>query len=152
MVVEQLLGPALESERRTVCVLFLDIRGLTAMTRTRAAAETVTLLNDFFAEIGRPDDFAAIAPFLHDERARVVVEAVRALAGIHASGGLDAFVDVLHDKLRSSSTRVACEAAHALALLPPDLVDVKLGRDLLDRAPPRKLRGALLAIDGLPRA
>jgi adenylate cyclase len=51
VVVEQLLGTNVESERRTVCVLFLDIRGFTAMTRTRSAAETVILLNDFFAEM-----------------------------------------------------------------------------------------------------
>ena len=51
VVVEQLLGTDLQSERRTVCVLFLDIRGFTAMTRTRSAADTVTLLNDFFAEM-----------------------------------------------------------------------------------------------------
>ncbi|HYD08339.1 MAG TPA: adenylate/guanylate cyclase domain-containing protein [Reyranella sp.] len=51
MVVEQLLETDLQSERRTVCVLFLDIRGFTAMTRTRSADETVTLLNDFFAEM-----------------------------------------------------------------------------------------------------
>jgi adenylate cyclase len=50
-VVEQLLDTKLQSERRTVCVLFLDIRGFTAMTRTRSADETVTLLNDFFAEM-----------------------------------------------------------------------------------------------------
>jgi adenylate cyclase len=49
VVVEQLLDAELESARRTVCVLFLDIRGFTAMTRTRSADETVTLLNDFFA-------------------------------------------------------------------------------------------------------
>lgn len=51
VVVEQLLDAELQSERRTVCVLFLDIRGFTAMTRTRSADETVTLLNDFFAEM-----------------------------------------------------------------------------------------------------
>jgi adenylate cyclase len=51
VVVEQLLGTDVQSERRTVCVLFLDIRGFTAMTRTRSADETVTLLNDFFAEM-----------------------------------------------------------------------------------------------------
>jgi adenylate cyclase len=51
VVVEQLLGTNVQSERRMVCVLFLDIRGFTAMTRTRSAAETVTLLNDFFAEM-----------------------------------------------------------------------------------------------------
>jgi adenylate cyclase len=51
VVVEQLLDADLQSERRTVCVLFLDIRGFTAMTRTRTADETVTLLNDFFAEM-----------------------------------------------------------------------------------------------------
>jgi adenylate cyclase len=51
VVVEQLLDTDLQSERRTVCVLFLDIRGFTAMTRTRSADETVTLLNDFFAEM-----------------------------------------------------------------------------------------------------
>ena len=34
-----------------MCVLFLDIRGFTAMTRTRSADETVALLNDFFAEM-----------------------------------------------------------------------------------------------------
>jgi adenylate cyclase len=51
VVVEQLLDAELRSERRTVCVLFLDIRGFTAMTRTRSADETVALLNDFFAEM-----------------------------------------------------------------------------------------------------
>jgi adenylate cyclase len=51
MVVEQLLDADVQSERRTVCVMFLDIRGFTAMTRTRSADETVTLLNDFFAEM-----------------------------------------------------------------------------------------------------
>jgi len=51
VVVEQLLGTNVQSERRMVCVLFLDIRGFTAMTRTRSADETVTLLNDFFAEM-----------------------------------------------------------------------------------------------------
>jgi adenylate cyclase len=51
VVVEQLLGTDVQSERRTVCVLFLDIRGFTAMARTRSAGETVTLLNDFFAEM-----------------------------------------------------------------------------------------------------
>jgi adenylate cyclase len=50
-VVDRLLASSSEpaSEMRTVCVLFLDIRGFTAMTRTRPAAETVALLNDFFA-------------------------------------------------------------------------------------------------------
>ena len=51
VVVEQLLGTNVQSERRMVCVLFLDIRGFTAMTRTRSADETVSLLNDFFAEM-----------------------------------------------------------------------------------------------------
>ena len=51
VVVEQLLDADLQSEQRTVCVMFLDIRGFTAMTRTRSADETVTLLNDFFAEM-----------------------------------------------------------------------------------------------------
>jgi adenylate cyclase len=51
VVVEQLLDAELQSTRRTVCVMFLDIRGFTAMTRTRSADETVTLLNDFFAEM-----------------------------------------------------------------------------------------------------
>jgi adenylate cyclase len=51
VVVEQLLETELQSERRTVCALFLDIRGFTAMTNTRSADETVTLLNDFFAEM-----------------------------------------------------------------------------------------------------
>lgn len=51
VVVEQLLDADLQSERRNVCVMFLDIRGFTAMTRTRSADETVTLLNDFFAEM-----------------------------------------------------------------------------------------------------
>jgi len=51
VVVDQLLGTNVQSERRMVCVLFLDIRGFTAMTRTRSADETVTLLNDFFAEM-----------------------------------------------------------------------------------------------------
>jgi adenylate cyclase len=51
VVVEQLLGADVQSERRMICVLFLDIRGFTAMTRTRSADETVSLLNDFFAEM-----------------------------------------------------------------------------------------------------
>jgi adenylate cyclase len=53
-VVDHLLATAVAepaSEMRTVCVLFLDIRGFTAMTRTRSAGETVALLNDFFAEM-----------------------------------------------------------------------------------------------------
>ena len=50
-VVEQLLDAELVSETRTVCILFLDIRGFTAMTRSRSAVETVALLNDFFAEM-----------------------------------------------------------------------------------------------------
>jgi adenylate cyclase len=50
-VVEQLLASGSDppSEMRSVCVLFLDIRGFTAMTRARAPGETVALLNDFFA-------------------------------------------------------------------------------------------------------
>ncbi|WP_395708849.1 adenylate/guanylate cyclase domain-containing protein [Reyranella sp.] len=50
-VVERLLAQQSDppSEMRRVCVLFLDIRGFTAMTRVRAADETVALLNDFFA-------------------------------------------------------------------------------------------------------
>jgi adenylate cyclase len=50
-VVEQLLATQSDppSEIRPVCVLFLDIRGFTAMTRARAPDQTVTLLNDFFA-------------------------------------------------------------------------------------------------------
>ena len=50
-VVERLLDAELASELRTVCILFLDIRGFTAMTRARPAGETVALLNDFFAEM-----------------------------------------------------------------------------------------------------
>jgi len=51
-VVEQLLDHAAPpSEMRTVCVMFLDIRGFTAMTRARSAQETVGLLNDFFCEM-----------------------------------------------------------------------------------------------------
>ncbi len=52
-VVDRLLASSSEppSEMRVVCVMFLDIRGFTAMTRTRAAGETVALLNDFFAEM-----------------------------------------------------------------------------------------------------
>jgi adenylate cyclase len=52
-VVDRLLATQSEppSEMRTVCVLFLDIRGFTAMTRTRAAGDTVALLNDFFGEM-----------------------------------------------------------------------------------------------------
>jgi len=50
-VVERLLAQASDppSEMRTVCVLFLDIRGFTAMTRVRAPDATVRLLNEFFA-------------------------------------------------------------------------------------------------------
>jgi len=52
-VVDRLLATPTElpSEIRRVCVLFLDIRGFTAGTRTRTAPETVALLNDFFAEM-----------------------------------------------------------------------------------------------------
>ncbi|MBS0517330.1 MAG: adenylate/guanylate cyclase domain-containing protein [Proteobacteria bacterium] len=50
-VVDRLLATQTDppSEIRPVCVLFLDIRGFTAMTRKRPARETVALLNDFFA-------------------------------------------------------------------------------------------------------
>lgn len=97
-VVERLLAQASDppSELRTVCVLFLDIRGFTAMTRKREAAETVSLLNDFFAEMVAivdrhhgiinkflGDGFLALfgAP-LHDNRA-----AHNALASGHAMLG-----------------------------------------------------------------
>jgi len=52
-VVDRLLATRTDppSEMRTVCVLFLDIRGFTAMTRRRSAEETVALLNAFFAEM-----------------------------------------------------------------------------------------------------
>ena len=52
-VVDRLLASRTDppSEMREVCVLFLDIRGFTAMTRVRPAGETVALLNDFFAEM-----------------------------------------------------------------------------------------------------
>ncbi len=52
-VVDRLLASHSDppSELREVCVLFLDIRGFTAMTRKRPADETVALLNDFFAEM-----------------------------------------------------------------------------------------------------
>ncbi len=50
-VVDRLLAAQADppSEIRPVCVLFLDIRGFTAMSRARSAGETVALLNDFFA-------------------------------------------------------------------------------------------------------
>jgi adenylate cyclase len=52
-VVDRLLAARTDppSEMREVCVLFLDIRGFTAMSRKRPADETVALLNDFFAEM-----------------------------------------------------------------------------------------------------
>jgi adenylate cyclase len=52
-VVDRLLATLTDppSEMRRVCVLFLDIRGFTAMSRVRAASATVALLNDFFAEM-----------------------------------------------------------------------------------------------------
>ena len=52
-VVDQLLATLTDppSEMRRVCVLFLDIRGFTAMSRVRAADATVALLNDFFADM-----------------------------------------------------------------------------------------------------
>lgn len=52
-VVDRLLAQQTDppSEVRRVCVLFLDIRGFTAMTRVRPADETVALLNDFFADM-----------------------------------------------------------------------------------------------------
>jgi adenylate cyclase len=52
-VVDRLLAQQADppSEIRTVCVMFLDIRGFTAMTRMRAAGETVELLNAFFADM-----------------------------------------------------------------------------------------------------
>jgi len=52
-VVDRLLAAQIDppSETRPVCVLFLDIRGFTAMARVRPAGETVALLNDFFGEM-----------------------------------------------------------------------------------------------------
>jgi adenylate cyclase len=52
-VVDRLLASHADppSESKPVCVLFLDIRGFTAMTRGRPAGETVALLNDFYAEM-----------------------------------------------------------------------------------------------------
>ena len=52
-VVDRLLATQTDppSEMREVCVLFLDIRGFTAMTRKRPPDQTVALLNDFFAEM-----------------------------------------------------------------------------------------------------
>jgi len=52
-VVDRLLATQTDppSEMREVCVLFLDIRGFTAMSRKRPADQTVALLNDFFAEM-----------------------------------------------------------------------------------------------------
>ncbi|MFO1080123.1 MAG: adenylate/guanylate cyclase domain-containing protein [Reyranellaceae bacterium] len=52
-VVDRLLATRSDppSEIREVCVLFLDIRGFTAMTRRQPADRTVALLNDFFAEM-----------------------------------------------------------------------------------------------------
>jgi adenylate cyclase len=52
-VVDRLLATQADpsSEIRPVCVLFLDIRGFTAMTRGRPPGETVALLNDFFARM-----------------------------------------------------------------------------------------------------
>ncbi|UYN96165.1 MAG: adenylate/guanylate cyclase domain-containing protein [Enhydrobacter sp.] len=52
-VVERLIAAKTDppSELRTVCVLFLDIRGFTATTRAKPPDETVALLNDFFAEM-----------------------------------------------------------------------------------------------------
>jgi adenylate cyclase len=52
-VVDRLLATLTDppSEMRRVCVLFLDIRGFTAMSRVRAADATVALLNDFFADM-----------------------------------------------------------------------------------------------------
>ena len=52
-VVDRLLAANTDppSETRPVCVMFLDIRGFTAQSRLRPAAETVALLNDFFGEL-----------------------------------------------------------------------------------------------------
>jgi adenylate cyclase len=52
-VVDRLLASLTDppSEMRRVCVLFLDIRGFTAMSRVRTANATVALLNDFFADM-----------------------------------------------------------------------------------------------------
>ena len=52
-VVDRLLATRTDppSEMRRVCVLFLDIRGFTAMSRVRTANATVALLNDFFADM-----------------------------------------------------------------------------------------------------
>lgn len=52
-VVDRLLAAQTDppNEKREICVLFLDIRGFTAMTRTRPPDQTVALLNDFFAEM-----------------------------------------------------------------------------------------------------
>jgi hypothetical protein len=113
--------------------------GAPGVTSLRAIACLAAL-----SEIGRPEDFGWVAPFLHDARPRVQAEALRALIGVHASGGLEDFVDVLHDKLAHASGRVAFEAARGLALLPRELVrtDVVIARLSQDiRA--RRLRLAL---------
>lgn len=93
------------------------------------------------AEVGRPDDFARISRFLHDERARVQAEAVRALVGSHASGGLDAFVDVLLDKLLAPSWRVGVEAARAFSWFPAEKMPIDSLRRAEEQAHPavRKL-------------
>jgi adenylate cyclase len=88
-VVERLLAASAEmaSETRTVCVMFLDIRGFTAMTRTRAAAETVAVLNDFFAEMVvnkfLGDGFLALfgAPIEDPDAAHDAVAAGEAMLG-----------------------------------------------------------------------
>jgi hypothetical protein len=72
------------------------------------------------AELGRPEDFGRISHFLHDERRRVQAEAVRAVVGSHASGGLVDYIDLLLDKVMSPSWRVGVEAARGLTWLPAE--------------------------------
>ena len=84
-----------------------------------AAARLIGALGGL-GELGRSEDFARISRFLHDARARVQAEAVRAVVGSHASGGLVDYVDVLLDKARSPSWRVGVEAVRGLAWLPAE--------------------------------
>jgi adenylate cyclase len=95
-VVDRLLATQFDppSEMRSVCVLFLDIRGFTAMSRTRSAIETVALLNDFFAAMVTivdrhhgiinkflGDGFLALfgAPLADQSAARNALDAARAM-------------------------------------------------------------------------
>ncbi len=127
-----------EEQRERACAVLA--RAASSSSSSSSSSSPVRGALGALAEIGRPADFPFVAAFLHDPRTRVVAEAVRALAGIHASGGLEAFADVLNDKLNSGSAAVALEAARGLALLPAHLRDAGAIAARRRALPGRRLR------------